>query len=89
MIEHLLYRGYKNSDEIEELICYPCHPKPLSPTLGATNVTHSGSGPLLSTKNVTHSGSGPTLGAINVTDNYCHCVPQVHWGYTRHLAGPS
>ena len=46
MVEHLLYRGsvqrfrgYNNADVIEELICYPCHTRPSSPTLGAKNVT--------------------------------------------------
>ena len=51
VVEHLLYRvsvqrfrGYNNADMTEELICYPCHPRPSSPTLGAKNVTlHSDS----------------------------------------------
>ena len=44
VVEHLLYRGsevinaggseVKNADVIEELICYLCHPRPSSPTLG-------------------------------------------------------
>ena len=49
VVEHLLYRGsevinaggseVKNADVTEVLICYPCHPRPLSPLLGAKNVT--------------------------------------------------
>ena len=59
-----------------------------------SNVTHSDTecytGPLLGTKNVIQSDLGPTLEHTKCyTHNYCHSVPQVHWGDTRHLAGPS
>ena len=34
------------------------------------------------------NASSPLLGAKNVTQYYTNTVPQVHWGKTRHLAGP-